>query len=565
MRRLLLRLIGVTAAFVAAVLVWVVVTLPPAARRLADVPSSPLLVTGAYHIHSSRSDGSGTLDEIAAAAAAAGLQFVIVTDHSDGTAPPETAYRHGVLCIDAAEVSTVGGHVVALGLRAASAFPLGGETADVVEDIHRLGGVAIAAHPNSPRPALSWRAGGNVPLDGVEWFNADSEWRAHSPGTLVAAAMRAWFRPAESVAALFRAPAPLRRWQTPQRSGPPFTLAAVDAHARVGGDVDEESSSTPWSLSLPSYETMFRTVVQTVLMPAPLTGDPARDAAAVIAAIAGGHSYSVVRAFVDAPQALEFWATDGSTRVEAGGSVTDASLVALHAAVPADAAARLVLLNNGREVASGRNVVDFQAAAPGWYRVEAYIDEQPMPWIVSNAIRVGGEGPLGPPVPPAQDSRAIVQVTPIAASTWVIETDRTSVATIGREDESIRLRYQLGPGVPAGQYAALASGASGEAAIERIEFTASSPRPLRLSVQVRLPGAAAQRWRRSIYVDDVPRRFSIRLADLDPVDRRSPLRPISARVQSILLVMDTVNARPGSSGEVLLRDLGYVVARGDAR
>ena len=58
----------------------------------------PNLVFGAYHVHSARSDGSGTPDEIAAAAARAGLRFVILTDHGDATrAPDPPAYRHGVL------------------------------------------------------------------------------------------------------------------------------------------------------------------------------------------------------------------------------------------------------------------------------------------------------------------------------------------------------------------------------------------------------------------------------------------------------------------------------------
>ena len=96
MRRLLLRLIGITAAIAAAVLVWVAVTLPPAAIHPASAATpAPLLVSGAYHIHSRRSDGSGDIDAIAAAAARAGLQFIIVTDHGDATrAPDPPAYRH---------------------------------------------------------------------------------------------------------------------------------------------------------------------------------------------------------------------------------------------------------------------------------------------------------------------------------------------------------------------------------------------------------------------------------------------------------------------------------------
>ena len=122
-----------------------IVTLPPAARVAARIDCrSAAPVRGAIHVHTRRSDGTGTADDVAAAAARAGLKFVILTDHGDGMREPDSpAYRHGVLCIDAVEISTASGHVVALGLPRAP-YSLGGETRDVVEDVRRLGGMAIA-------------------------------------------------------------------------------------------------------------------------------------------------------------------------------------------------------------------------------------------------------------------------------------------------------------------------------------------------------------------------------------------------------------------------------------
>src|SRR5262245_34991309 len=97
---------------------WVAMTLPPAAEHPSITQAPGTFVSGAYHVHSNRSDGSGTVDEIAAAAARAGLQFVILTDHGDATRAPEPpAYRHGVLIIDAVEISSVAGHIVALNLQ----------------------------------------------------------------------------------------------------------------------------------------------------------------------------------------------------------------------------------------------------------------------------------------------------------------------------------------------------------------------------------------------------------------------------------------------------------------
>ena len=112
--------------------------LPPSPTRLdargwSDLASRT--VAGAYHVHSRRSDGAADKRTIAQAAARAGLAFVILTDHGDGTRPPDPPeYLEGVLCVDAVEISTDEGHYVALDMRP-SPYPLGGAAQAVVEDI----------------------------------------------------------------------------------------------------------------------------------------------------------------------------------------------------------------------------------------------------------------------------------------------------------------------------------------------------------------------------------------------------------------------------------------------
>ena len=108
-----------------------------------------------------------------------------------------------------------------------------------------------------------------------------------------------------------------------------------------------------------------------------------------------------------------------------------------------------------------------------------------------------------------------------------------------------------------GQYVALACGASGATPVESLEFTGLSEHPIRLSVQIRLPGGVnGQRWRRSVYLDSSERHVRVPLATMEPVEPRL-LKPTIARIQSFLLVIDTLNARPGSSGEVTFRELSF--------
>src|SRR3954466_16340552 len=108
----------------------------------AMMPSAPLVlpaapaglapgVRGIIHVHTNRSDGTGPVDDVIRAAADAGLQFVIVTDHGDAPGAPDIpVYRNGVLYIDAVEISTRNGHVLGLGLPKAP-YPLAGDGRDV--------------------------------------------------------------------------------------------------------------------------------------------------------------------------------------------------------------------------------------------------------------------------------------------------------------------------------------------------------------------------------------------------------------------------------------------------
>ncbi len=262
MRRLMRTAAAALVAVLVGFAVFIAVTLPPALRHL-DAPLPAGIVYGAYHVHSVRSDGSGTVDEIAAAAARAGLQFVIFTDHGDATRPPQPpAYRHGVLCLDGVEIGTGSGHLVALGLTGPAPYPLAGAAADVIEDVHRLGGWTVAAHPNSPKPALRWRAW-NTPFDAIEWLNADSEWRDEPVSRLIATAARSVLRPPESVASLFARPvATLRRWDSLVRNRPVTAVLGLDAHARIGADSDGGARGPV--IRWPGYEQMFRTAAQAV-------------------------------------------------------------------------------------------------------------------------------------------------------------------------------------------------------------------------------------------------------------------------------------------------------------
>ena len=282
-------LVLLTAALGAAVLVWIALALPP--RPLVLPPPAwktpPALVRGVLHVHSVRSDGSGTVDDIAAAAARAGLDFVVLTDHGDGTREPDPpAYHSGVLCLDGVEISTRDGHYAAIGM-ARAPYPLGGEARDVVEDVRRLGGFGIAVHPDSQKQELRWTAW-DASFDAIEWLNTDSEWRDESAAGLLALLPGYPLRGAAAIVRAFRRPAELlARWDEVARHRPVVVLAGADAHARFGAAARRDPYRGFTLPGFPSYESSFRVFSVGVQTARPFTQSAAAMEALVASRLTG--------------------------------------------------------------------------------------------------------------------------------------------------------------------------------------------------------------------------------------------------------------------------------------
>jgi hypothetical protein len=92
---------------------------------------------------------------------------------------------------------------------------------------------------------------------------------------------------------------------------------------------------------------------------------------------------------------------------------------------------------------------------------------------------------------------------------------------------------------------------------DRLVFTARADRPMRLSVQLRSPGGEGERWRRSVYLDSIPRTVDVAFNDFRPIGSTSSSRPELAKVDSILFVVDTINNKVGSNGQIQVEDIRY--------
>jgi len=540
-------------AIAAVALVALVAMMPPGARQLPpSAAGAQAPVRGAIHIHTNRSDGTGTVDDVLRAAAAAGLQFVIVTDHGDGTRAPDLPdYRNGVLYIDAMEISTTDGHLLALGIPK-TPYPLGGEARDVIEDVHRLGGLAIAAHPGSAKPELQWKDW-TAPIDGLEWLNADSEWRDERAWTLARALLTYPFRAPQALALLLDRPASvLRRWDELSQQRRVFGIAAADAHARVGVRSLGEPYDSAGSLHFPSYVTSLREFSNT-LPGVRLTGSANADARAVLTALRSGSVYSTVDALAG-PAAL---------RVD-----RSANHIQVVAQAPADA--RITLVKNGTAVGSAAGTQLDEDAEPGVYRIEVALPnapgDPPVPWMVSNPIYGGREPERPAPVQSAADLPTPRSFTTVyaggPATQWRIEKSPASDAAIdvigALPGSQLLLRYAISGTAADSPYAAFVVPATPAIATgDRIVFTARADRPMRLSVQLRASEGAGERWRRSVYLDQTPRTVTLPFSDFRSVSTTSAAPPVLSKVDALLFVVDTVNTKIGSNGQIQIDDVRY--------
>jgi hypothetical protein len=543
-------------ALLLAAAVAVVVLLPPRALPVASSPSGPPVVRGAMHVHTTNSDGSGTPDEVAAAAARAGLQFVIFTDHGDATRVPDSPrYRSGVLAIDAVEVSTSNGHVIALGV-GRSPYPLRGEPADVLEDLERLGAMTIVAHPTSLKADLVWRDDGR-PFDGVEWLNGDSEWRDEPFSSLTRILFTYGFRAPESLALILDRPeSALAFWDRAARTHNVVGVGGSDAHAMIGGDLDHGG---PAALHLPSYEQVFRTF--SIGLPGlTLSNDAATDARAVIAAIRAGHVFTAIDAFAG-PARLLFTADGAGVHADAGDRVASGTPLVLRAEVtaPEDHAPTLTLYRDGQMVTSATGArLDHQVdGAPGVYRVGGPL----APWLVSNPIYVGPTVPFVPPAAPAVvASRALYADGPSPLEIEKTGQSAGAVDVVNAErGTQLSLRFALGGRLSDAPFVAFVTPAPDIGVYTGVRLTGRANRPMRVSLQLRASAEQGSgRWRRSVYLDETPRTVIVPFGAFKPAHPGLPAAPPLGSIASLLFVLDTVNTALGSNGGFWLDDVALV-------
>lgn len=339
----------------------------------------------AVHVHSTYSDGTGTIPQIAAAARRSGADVVLMTDHDTLAARRrgEEGWHGPVLVLVGEEVSpSRQNHFLAFGIDDEVDRRLSPRA--ILAAVAGAGGFGFAAHPfsrGSRRFArygkgMPWRALDDPELHGIELWNFLLD-TAEPLGSL---AQVLWFIAAPGRTLDHPPKRNLAEWDRMCAERRVVAIGGIDAHqfgVRVRGRVP---------LRLMSYRRTFRHLRTHVLCEQAPSGDLDRDRSLVFDALRAGHCYLAVDSL--APARGFAYRAHGPGRTAAmGDEVSARERWTLRAAAPRPAALRLLCA--GQEVARAHGVkLEHEAQRAGAYRVEARLEAggRERTWIVSNPI-----------------------------------------------------------------------------------------------------------------------------------------------------------------------------------
>ncbi|MEX2194562.1 MAG: CehA/McbA family metallohydrolase [Thermoleophilaceae bacterium] len=348
------------------------------------MPGPPLLhdLACVVHLHSTYSDGTGTVAEIAAAGRRAGADVVLLTDHDslEARRRGEEGWHGPVLLLAGVEVSPAGrNHYLAFGIDEEVEHD-GLDAAGICEAVRERGGFGFAAHPFSEGSRRFARRARAMPFEGLdcEALHGIELWSF----------LNDTLEPLESIAEIARfvvAPGRVvdhppqrnvRAWEGLCRERRTVALGGLDAHqigVRVAGRVP---------LRLMGYARSFRHIRTHVLCEEAPSGELERDRAQVFGALREGRCY-IAHDWLAPARGFAFWAAGGSGEVLPMGGEAPSGKWGLEVSAPRPCSLRIVRDGEVLTQAEGARL-SLDVTEPGVYRAEAHLDGRT--WVISNPV-----------------------------------------------------------------------------------------------------------------------------------------------------------------------------------
>lgn len=352
--------------------------------------------SGAIHIHSVYSDGTGKIEDIAKAAYDSGLDFIMMTDHNT-LKPAIDGYNkriNGVLVMIGYEVNDLQNknHYLVFGLNeVVGSFSelengeLGCklEAADYVKQIKDKGGIGFIAHPDEVRqhlpehPSYPWTAETDE-FTGIEIWNHMSEW---IEGMNDSNKLDRFLHPLKSIVAPNERS--IKRWDKAAEKRHITAIGGVDAHAL------KQNVLGFFEVEIFAYKVLFKSIRTHVLVEHPISknndDEYEKGAAEILNALKKGKCF-ISNHYYGSARGFRFFAEFKGITCNMGDEIkTGGSHIILKVLAPK--VCKIKLVHNGILVdeKSAMNA-SWDAVKPGTYRVECWVGDKG--WIFSNHIRL---------------------------------------------------------------------------------------------------------------------------------------------------------------------------------
>lgn len=329
-------------------------------------------------MHTTFSDGTGSVQDLVQAAKACGLEWIWVTDHDTRAGKPSQGINDGVATLIGYEITPQRNHYLVGDVDEVVSRKL--PPAEFVAEVARRGGVGIVAHPderayNQYTEPYRWNDWSIRGFTGIELWNYMSDWIEHY--TPQSQYFNFLF---PSLALKGPTPKTIDWWDQLQAEGEQVTgVFGVDAHAHK-----VRQFGMDWQVY--SYVHCFSRLVNYLQLDEPLSSTFQKAEQQIWDAIRRGRVIMANQARGNAA-GTTFLAhtTNSDTLYTCGDNVPLAPGLSLEFICPQPADLRL--FRNGTLVsqAARSQTLRFYCTQPGHYRVEAH---RRALWIMTNHIHI---------------------------------------------------------------------------------------------------------------------------------------------------------------------------------
>ncbi len=332
-------------------------------------------IWGAYHVHSTMSDGIYPPDKIAVEAEKVRVGFVILTDHGAPNFKASVFRKKidGVYFIGGSESGLPEGHLNFFGANKIPVFKLPPYPPEAIEDIKEWGGFTIITYPEDP--SHRWHYWGkDLYPDGIEIINISTYFRRLTKWQIAKLILYFPFSRYYFLKYFTSPKFSIDKWDTLLKRKKVFGFYAVNAHGRT-------PVSKNIKIPYPSYANIFSTVG---------LGIDKKSEDNLEQAVKSGNFFSIVRGAGE-PLTFEFYGILNNKKINMGSSIDKNILLKINIKT-IKLKYKIILKQNGKKILeTTKNFITFKTNSAGIYRAEVYLTNHRLlsssvPWIISNPI-----------------------------------------------------------------------------------------------------------------------------------------------------------------------------------